>query len=230
MTHQWRRNQAPTSPLPQAAARSGESRTQQCGAAFISSPSINPPPLPLTPHSFFYPSREASSSPSLYLPEGGGGEDLGLEDLDSDSEGEEGDTPTLSRVCLLSRYRMAYVCQSCATVHTHMHMHTHPHARHHRQYFHIWSSRSSHAYLLLPPAPRVDWHGGHRRPPLCDPDTQQQSAYYRKWSKPADKEVKTLLDGLSKEASRGSRRRYLLTGPPQVCVCVCVGGGGGGGQ
>lgn len=43
-----------------------------------------------------------------------------------------------------------------------------------------------------------------------------QSAYYRKWTKPGDREVKAALDGIMKEASHGSRRRFLLTGPPQV--------------
>ncbi len=85
-----------------------------------------------------------------------------------------------------------------------------------RPYFHIWSSRSPQQLLLLPPCPGVDWHGGHKRPPLFDPDPHQQSAHYRKWSKPRVREVKAELDTLAKEASQSPWRRFLLTGPPQV--------------
>ena len=50
-----------------------------------------------------------------------------------------------------------------------------------------------------------------------------QSAYYRKWSKPADRAVKLSLDAVMKEANRGLKRRFLLTGPPQVSLSnTCI--------
>lgn len=124
-----------------------------------------------------------------------------------------------SSLAVISGHRVRTLFSVC-NYYSHLTQHTHTHL--YRQYFHIWSSRSPQTHLLLPPSPGVDWHGGHRRPPLFDPDPQQQSAYYRKWSKPAEKEVKVALDGLTKESSKGSRRRYLLTGPSQVCGCELV--------
>ena len=93
-----------------------------------------------------------------------------------------------------------------------------------RSYYHIWSSRGAGRELLLPPAPGVEWHGHTKRPPLYDTDPLAQSTYYRKWSRPLNRVVRTHLDSMVKDARKGSKRRLLLAGQPQVSVarCACV--------
>ena len=85
-----------------------------------------------------------------------------------------------------------------------------------RPYYHIWTSSNPQQNLLLLPAQGVTWYGGHKRPPLFDPDPQQQSMHYRKWTKPLNKEVRGQLDGIIRATTRSSRRSFLLSGPPQV--------------
>ena len=73
--------------------------------------------------------------------------------------------------------------------------------------------------LLLLPALGLTWYGGHKRPPLFDPDPQQQSVHYRKWTKPLSKAVRGQLDTIIRTNNRSSRRCFLLSGPPQVQCC-----------
>ena len=87
--------------------------------------------------------------------------------------------------------------------------------------YHIWSSHNHNQHLLLPPAPGVNWSGGHRRPPLFDPDPQQQSGHYYKWAKPGSSQVRAYLGTVDRETAQGSGRRFLLTGPPKVHVYRC---------
>ena len=87
-----------------------------------------------------------------------------------------------------------------------------------RPYYYIWSCRSTQQHLILQPSPGVSWHGGHKRPPLFEPDMRQQSAHYRKWTKPALREVRNQYDGIMKEANKSSRRRFMLIGSPQVIL------------
>ena len=85
-----------------------------------------------------------------------------------------------------------------------------------RPYYYIWFSRSLQQHLLLQPSPGVSWHGGYKRPPLFEMDSRQQSAHYRKWTKPSLREVRSQYDSIMKEANKHSRKRFLLTGPSQV--------------
>ena len=85
-----------------------------------------------------------------------------------------------------------------------------------RPYYHIWTSCNPQQSLLLLPSLGVTWYGGHKRPPLFDPDPQQQSVHYRKWTKPLSKEVRVQLDSIIRATNRSTRRSFLLSGPPQV--------------
>lgn len=85
-----------------------------------------------------------------------------------------------------------------------------------RPYNLIWFSRSLQQHLLLQPSQGVSWHGGYKRPPLFESDTRQQSAHYRKWTKPSHREARVRYDFIMKDANKNSRKRFLLTGPSKV--------------
>lgn len=110
-----------------------------------------------------------------------------LGDSSDDSEVEDSDCAVTQPLCLLSR-----------------------------PYYHIWSSRGAGKELLLHPAAGIEWHGHSKRPPLFDTDPLAQSTYYRKWSRPVNKMVRSHLESLIKDVRKGSKRRFLLSGQPQI--------------
>ena len=116
-----------------------------------------------------------------------------LGDTSDDSEVEDSDCSVAPPLCLLSR-----------------------------PYYHIWSSRGAGKELLLPPGSGVEWHGHSKRPPLFDADPLAQSTYYRKWTRPAHRLVRSHLDSMIRDAKKGAKRRFLLAGQPQVAACVYV--------
>eukprot|EP00731_Ephydatia_muelleri_P031529 Em0023g36a len=110
-----------------------------------------------------------------------------LGDTSDDSEVEDSDCSVAPPLCLLSR-----------------------------PYYHIWSSRGAGKELLLPPGSGVEWHGHSKRPPLFDADPLAQSTYYRKWTRPAHRLVRSHLDSMIRDAKKGAKRRFLLAGQPQI--------------
>ena len=99
-----------------------------------------------------------------------------------------------------------------------------------RTYHQIWNgSDYFNKRLLLEPAPGVEWSKSSTRPPLFDSDVQVQASYYRKWAAPTIIQCcehcvllstsKKLVRSLN-NVEKSGERRFLLTGPAQVCYHV----------
>ena len=99
-----------------------------------------------------------------------------------------------------------------------------------RTYHQIWNGADYfNKRLLLEPAPGVEWSKSSKRPPLFDSDVQVQASYYRKWAAPTIIQCcehcvlmstsKKLVRGLN-NVEKSGERRFLLTGPAQVCCLV----------